>query len=629
LIIINLIFAIHIFNTINFNSKEREISPNKRDCLFSISPRGGISDSWDKVDVFVNSNLCTLTGTTYDGVFVNNTDYEISNWNLKIEITEPCFINKAWCGLIEIHQFRSGREKVQLLDLRNITKKDLQLEYSEVGQDLLITLKNGDYLIYKPSIDASEYPVNAFNGSAGTVTIGLIFYYLKNQKFDISNFSVKYKFNKSFYQGIIPKIYFATLAILLFALIIQFSMRFAYKKAKIEAEKLMNIQKIHDLEQFNEEIRETNRQLEETNSVISAISEIYINLYKVNLENDTFTCVRASEIVFKYLSKFKKASVALSELPKDMFVEEDQRKVSEFYKVSTWKEKLSKNDICSADFRGRYTGWVRTNLIVAKRNSSGEAIEVLAALQDVDKIVKEEQDKKIRLEKANKIMQSFNQTLNSELKERTLHIKEIQQKVVRGLAGVIGNRDPDTGGHVNRTSDIIKIIVDEIREQNPNLISDEKVNDIIRAAPMHDLGKIYIPENILRKPGKLTDEEYETMKLHSQTSGDIVNLILKDVEEQHFVDTAFNVARHHHERWDGNGYPDKLKGEEIPLEARIMAVADVYDALVSRRCYKQPMSFEKAYEIMCNGMGTQFDPKMKQTFISCRTRLEAYYLQNN
>lgn len=114
------------------------------------------------------------------------------------------------------------------------------------------------------------------------------------------------------------------------------------------------------------------------------------------------------------------------------------------------------------------------------------------------------------------------------------------------------------------------------------------------------------------------------MKSHSAMSGDMVMILLDGVEEDHFVKTAFNVARYHHERWDGKGYPDGLVGETIPLEARIMAVADVYDALVSERVYKKPYSFERAYEIMCEGMGTQFDPNMRAVFLGCRDKLEQY-----
>ena len=130
---------------------------------------------------------------------------------------------------------------------------------------------------------------------------------------------------------------------------------------------------------------------------------------------------------------------------------------------------------------------------------------------------------------------------------------------------------------------------------------------------------------ILNKPARLTPEEYAVMKTHSVLSGQMVKILLEGVEEESLVRTAYRLARHHHERWDGKGYPDGLVGETIPLEARIMAVADVYDALVSKRVYKEPMSFEQAARIMCEGMGTQFDPNMRVVFLRCRKDLEQYY----
>ena len=131
-----------------------------------------------------------------------------------------------------------------------------------------------------------------------------------------------------------------------------------------------------------------------------------------------------------------------------------------------------------------------------------------------------------------------------------------------------------------------------------------------------------IDSSILNKPGRFTPEEYEIMKTHSPKSGEMVMILLDGIEEDRFVKVAYNVARYHHERWDGKGYPEGLVGTMIPLEARIMAVADVYDALVSKRVYKEPMSFEKSAAIMCEGMGTQFDPNMKPIFLGCRERLE-------
>ena len=207
-------------------------------------------------------------------------------------------------------------------------------------------------------------------------------------------------------------------------------------------------------------------------------------------------------------------------------------------------------------------------------------------------------------------------------------IRDIQRKVVLGMADIIENRDSNTGGHVKRTSDIIHIIVDEIKRQGHLSLTEEMSQDIVRAAPTHDLGKITIDSTILNKPGRLDAKEFETMKTHSAKSGEMVRILLEGVEEARFVQVAYNVARFHHERWDGRGYPEGLVGTMIPLEARIMAVADVYDALVSKRCYKEPMSFEQAADIMCENMGTQFDPNMESVFLGCRAQLEDYYRQH-
>lgn len=223
------------------------------------------------------------------------------------------------------------------------------------------------------------------------------------------------------------------------------------------------------------------------------------------------------------------------------------------------------------------------------------------------------------------LLTDYNTRLNQEVAEKTRNIEAIQEKLVLSMADMVENRDGNTGGHVRRTSDIVAILVRRIREENLFPLEEELAREIVRTAPMHDLGKISIDSGILNKPARLTPEEYAVMKTHSVLSGQMVKILLEGVEEESLVRTAYRLARHHHERWDGKGYPDGLVGETIPLEARIMAVADVYDALVSKRVYKEPMSFEQAARIMCEGMGTQFDPNMRVVFLRCRKDLEQYY----
>lgn len=244
--------------------------------------------------------------------------------------------------------------------------------------------------------------------------------------------------------------------------------------------------------------------------------------------------------------------------------------------------------------------------------------KVQGYLFDIDDVTEEE--------KFLQVMKDYNTTLNKEVDIKTESIKNIQEKVVLGLANMVENRDNNTGGHVKRTSDLIKIVVNEAKRLGVYSISEQYAEDIVRAAPMHDIGKITIENSILCKPGDLTKEEFNIMKTHSVKSGEFVNLILKGVEEKHFVDVAYNVARYHHERWDGRGYPEGLVGEMIPLEARLMAIADVYDALVSQRYYKKALKYEEAAKIMVEGMGSQFDPNMLSVFLGCRHELEEYYM---
>lgn len=224
------------------------------------------------------------------------------------------------------------------------------------------------------------------------------------------------------------------------------------------------------------------------------------------------------------------------------------------------------------------------------------------------------------------LLSSYNSQLEETVKEKTEHIADIRLQMVIGMSDVIESRDGDTGGHVKRTSDIVAIIIKRIREFRLFDMDEQFCNDIVKAAPMHDLGKIAIPDAILNKKGKLTKEEFEIMKTHAVKGGELVTNLLADVEETHFVNVVKNIATYHHERWDGSGYPDGLRGREIPFEARIMAIADVYDALVSKRSYKDSVSFEDAYKIIMDAMGSHFDPDLGLIFELCHKDFEKYYL---
>lgn len=221
-------------------------------------------------------------------------------------------------------------------------------------------------------------------------------------------------------------------------------------------------------------------------------------------------------------------------------------------------------------------------------------------------------------------LEELRKDLAGQLEERTRHIKHIQRMMVMGMAAMVESRDMSTGGHIKRTSMVVEIFAARLAQENLNL-SKSFLEMVIRAAPMHDLGKIAVDDMILRKQARFTPAEYTAMKVHSAEGARIVKQILEGVEEEEFVKIAENVAHYHHEKWDGSGYPEGLSGEEIPLEARIMALADVFDALVSARCYKEAFPYDEAFEIIENSFGTHFDPQLGKVFLKCRPQLEELY----
>jgi len=224
-----------------------------------------------------------------------------------------------------------------------------------------------------------------------------------------------------------------------------------------------------------------------------------------------------------------------------------------------------------------------------------------------------------------KLLDNYNNSLVTDVQNRDSHIQAIQEQMILGMANMVESRDNSTGGHIKRTSDVVRILVNEMRKDDVYRPMGSFFTALVKAAPMHDLGKIAVDDNILRKPGKFTIEEFDIMKTHTEKGAAIVENLLKGVESDQLVAIARNVAHYHHERYDGTGYPNHLKGDSIPLEARIMAIADVYDALVSRRTYKEKMSYAQAYEVIVDSMGSHFDPQLKKYFINCHRELEAYY----
>ncbi|WP_455501381.1 HD-GYP domain-containing protein, partial [Gemmiger sp.] len=226
--------------------------------------------------------------------------------------------------------------------------------------------------------------------------------------------------------------------------------------------------------------------------------------------------------------------------------------------------------------------------------------------------------------RALELFENYNRQLTADVTAKTAQITSMQEKIILGLAQIIESRDLSTGGHIKRTSTVVRIFADELLKSNMGF-SEEFLHRVVRSAPMHDLGKIGVDDAILRKQGRFTEEEYAKMKEHAAIGAHIVREVLTDVEAPDFVEVAVNVAHYHHEKVDGTGYPCGLKGETIPIEARIMALADVFDALVSKRCYKEAFTFDKAFSIIEQDAGTHFDAALAEVFLRCRPQLEAFY----
>lgn len=212
-----------------------------------------------------------------------------------------------------------------------------------------------------------------------------------------------------------------------------------------------------------------------------------------------------------------------------------------------------------------------------------------------------------------------NTALEAEVARRMAENLFIQNVTIRCLGHLAEIRDPETGNHLRRTQKYIQLLCEELRP-NPRFtayLTDQNIDLLIRSAPLHDIGKVGIPDHILLKPGKLTAGEWAVMKTHS----DLGSFAIQQVEAGSerpvaFLQCAKVIIRHHHEKWDGSGYPDGLAGDAIPIAARLMALADVFDALISRRPYKEPFEVSLAIRMILDGRGNHFDPDVVDAFVA-------------
>lgn len=232
----------------------------------------------------------------------------------------------------------------------------------------------------------------------------------------------------------------------------------------------------------------------------------------------------------------------------------------------------------------------------------------------------------LALKAAADFLHDKNAFLESEVQRRTREVQVVQDVTIMAMASLAETRDNETGNHLRRTQNYVRMLAKELQSDSrfSEQLDDEIIDMLYKSAPLHDIGKVGIPDAILLKPGKLTPEEFEIMKTHTTLGRDAIAAAEQLIETPStFLRLAREIAHYHQEKWDGSGYPEGLKGENIPLSARLMAIADVYDALISRRVYKPPFPHEKAVSIIQEGRGKHFDPVMVDVFLAIHDRFLA------
>jgi len=237
--------------------------------------------------------------------------------------------------------------------------------------------------------------------------------------------------------------------------------------------------------------------------------------------------------------------------------------------------------------------------------------------------ITEKEDLIRQLNESHAQIERFNKELQSEVDRQTESIRNLQKAIVYSMSDLIEKKDGYTGVHTRRVSEYVAILLRELVRRG-HQFTESEIQRIAESSRLHDMGKIAIPDSILLKNGKLTDDEFDVMKGHSTTGADSLHKSMQFAKDNEFLKNAFVMAKHHHEKWNGGGYPDGKKEKDIPFLARVIAIADVYDALRSKRSYKEPFSREKAKAIILEENGRQFDPELVDVFLAVEPEFDEF-----
>ncbi len=280
-----------------------------------------------------------------------------------------------------------------------------------------------------------------------------------------------------------------------------------------------------------------------------------------------------------------------------------------------------------------FAAWYIDKRIAAPVNRMTEAVSGYAYTDEKERIGMKEAFHSLGINTGNEIealYTAYEKTMSDmanyigDIHKKSKQIAKFQHNIIVTMADIIESRDENTGGHIRRTAAYVEIIARRLQSEGkyPEILTENYINDMIVAAPLHDMGKIHVSDTILNKAGKLTDEEFGIMKTHTTAGKKMLENATETLGVFSYLSVAIDMANYHHEWWNGKGYPEGLAGEDIPLCARIMAVADVFDALISKRCYKDAMSLEKAYSIIREETGTHFDPEVSEAFFASGEDIE-------
>jgi len=227
-------------------------------------------------------------------------------------------------------------------------------------------------------------------------------------------------------------------------------------------------------------------------------------------------------------------------------------------------------------------------------------------------------------------IERYNRNLEERVMRQVRQITSAQIATIFAMSKLAESRDPETGAHLERMREYCRLIAETLshKKKYEMIVDRQFIDNIYAASPLHDIGKVGVPDNVLLKPGKLDVPEWAVMKTHPIIGAETLRAVDRQHPGNNFIKTGIAIAEFHHERWDGSGYPYGLKGERIPLEARILALGDVYDALTSRRCYKEPFTHERTREIILEGAGQHFDPEIVEAFLEMESefiRIRTFY----